>query len=50
MGDQVEAKRICLRCNRPFKSKGAGNRICNTCTKANAKQGMQIKGAKMSRR
>lgn len=30
-------KRICLRCNKKFKSTGPGNRICPNCTSANNK-------------
>jgi hypothetical protein len=30
-------KRRCLKCNALFPSTGAGNRICRTCSKSNAK-------------
>jgi hypothetical protein len=28
--------RLCLSCDRPFKSRGAGNRICGRCRERNA--------------
>ncbi len=31
--------RICLKCNKTFLSKGAGNRICKGCRKINASLG-----------
>lgn len=34
----MEAKeRTCLKCNRPFKSSGPGNRICKRCNQLNAR-------------
>lgn len=30
-------ERTCLKCNRPFKSWGPGNRICKRCNQLNAR-------------
>ena len=30
-------KRTCLKCNKPFDSKGPGNRICRPCQQINAR-------------
>ena len=33
------AKRVCLKCNQAFLSKGPGNRICKKCARINAGYG-----------
>ena len=33
----AETTRLCLRCGKPFKSKGPANRLCFTCNRENAK-------------
>ncbi len=33
------AKRVCLKCNQTFPSKGPGNRICRKCARINAGYG-----------
>lgn len=32
------ARRICLRCDRPFLSTGPGHRICNKCKGSHSKE------------
>jgi hypothetical protein len=33
MGRQTTTERKCLRCDKKFKSKGVGNRICDVCNR-----------------
>lgn len=42
---QVEKKRrLCLRCDHPFLSRGPGNRLCGDCNKVNATEYMPPRG------
>ena len=31
------ARRVCLKCDKKFRSKGPGNRICGECSRINAR-------------